>query len=63
MKVKELIAQLQEHDPELEVFGYNGLDEGGGIVWKTHKREGEFHYCKGDAPEVGNDPYIVVYVE
>lgn len=28
MKVKDLIAELAKHDPEMEVFLYNELDEG-----------------------------------
>lgn len=37
MKVKELILKLQKCDPQLDVYGYNGLDEGGGEVWKNFR--------------------------
>lgn len=48
MKVKELIAELQKHDSEMEVFLYNGLDEGDAPVY-TVQEVGTAFYCKDDS--------------
>ena len=48
MKVKELIAELQKHDFEMEVFLYNGLDEGDAPIC-TVQEVGTAFYCKGDS--------------
>ena len=48
MKIKELIAELQKYDPEMEVFLYNGMDEGDAPVCAVQE-VGTAFYCKGDS--------------
>ena len=48
MKVKELIAELQKHDPEMHVFLYSGMDEGDAPIHSVQE-VGTHFYCKGDS--------------
>lgn len=60
MKVKELIEQLQEQDPESEVLAYNDLDEGYCNIEKVEVQEKDnYYYCKGFSPDEYNYNKVV----
>ena len=48
MRVKELIAELQKHDPEMHVFLYSGMDKGDAPIHFVQE-VGTHFYCKGDS--------------
>ena len=48
MTVKQLIEELQKHDPNMRVFLYSGMDEGDAPIHSVQE-VGTHFYCKGDS--------------
>jgi hypothetical protein len=60
MKVSQLIEKLSKCDPNLDVYMYNSLDEGGGNVDDVEQTFEQFPYCKADPPVMDDGPYVLI---